>query len=178
MEKKLLVVIDMQNDFITGALGNPECAAVVPNVVKKVDACLKKGQDVVYTADTHDKNYLRTQEGRKLPVEHCIKPSEGWQLIPQLQDKKLLRGFEKNTFGSTELAEWIQEMQYTQVELIGVCTDICVISNAMVIKAFNPEAEISVDAACCAGVTAASHENALAAMKACQIRIEGEQNGN
>lgn len=169
MGKKLLVVIDMQNDFITGVLGNDECRAVVSNVVKKVEAT---DADIVYTLDTHNDNYLQTQEGKKLPVPHCIRGTEGWQLIPELKNIKAVRGFEKNVFGSIELAEWIKENGYTDVELIGVCTDICVISNAMTIRAVNPETQISVDAACCAGVTPQSHKTALDAMRACQVNIE------
>lgn len=167
-KEELLVVVDMQNDFITGALGNDECREIVPNVVKKIKGF--KG-DVVYTLDTHDENYLETQEGKLLPVKHCIKPSEGWHLIPELQRTKMLRGFEKNTFGSTELAQWIKSMGYSKVTLIGVCTDICVISNAMVIKAFNPELKITVDSSCCAGVSPKSHLNALQAMEMCHINI-------
>lgn len=128
--------------------------------------------DIVYTLDTHYDNYADTQEGKKLPVKHCIKNTEGWELIPELKDMPALKGFEKNTFGSVELAEWIKEKGYTEVELTGVCTDICVISNAMTIKAVNPEVEISVDAKCCAGVTPESHRTALNAMKACQISVE------
>lgn len=128
--------------------------------------------DIVYTLDTHYDNYADTQEGKKLPVKHCIKNTEGWELIPELKDIPALKGFEKNTFGSVELAEWIKEKGYTEVELTGVCTDICVISNAMTIKAVNPEVEISVDAKCCAGVTPESHRTALNAMKACQISVE------
>lgn len=169
MGKKLLVVIDMQNDFITGVLGNDECRAVVSNVVKKVE---DTDADIVYTLDTHNDNYLETQEGKKLPVPHCIRGTEGWQLIPELKNIKAIRGFEKNVFGSIELAEWIKENGYTDVELIGVCTDICVISNAMTIRAVNPETQISVDAACCAGVTPQSHKTALDAMRACQVNIE------
>lgn len=169
MGKKLLVVIDMQNDFITGVLGNDECRAVVSNVVKKVEAT---DADIVYTLDIHNDNYLQTQEGKKLPVPHCIRGTEGWQLIPELKNIKAVRGFEKNVFGSIELAEWIKENGYTDVELIGVCTDICVISNAMTIRAVNPETQISVDAACCAGVTPQSHKTALDAMRACQVNIE------
>ncbi len=168
VNKKLLVVIDMQQDFITGVLGNDECRAIVPAVVEKIK---NSNVDTVYTLDTHDTNYLQTQEGKNLPVEHCIKPGKGWNLIPELQNIKMLKGFEKTTFGSIDLAEWIKDMGYTQVELIGVCTDICVISNAMTIKAVNPEVEIYVDADCCAGVTPESHETALKAMKACQIHV-------
>ena len=141
----------------------------MPNVVEKVR---NTDADIVYTLDTHYDNYADTQEGKKLPVKHCIKNTEGWELIPELKDIPALRGFEKNTFGSVELAEWIKEKGYTEVELTGVCTDICVISNAMTIKAVNPEVEISVDAKCCAGVTPESHRTALNAMKACQISVE------
>lgn len=141
----------------------------MPNVVEKVR---NTDADIVYTQDTHYDNYADTQEGKKLPVKHCIKNTEGWELIPELKDIPALKGFEKNTFGSVELAEWIKEKGYTEVELTGVCTDICVISNAMTIKAVNPEVEISVDAKCCAGVTPESHRTALNAMKACQISVE------
>lgn len=141
----------------------------MPNVVEKVR---NTDADIVYTQDTHYDNYADTQEGKKLPVKHCIKNTEGWELIPELKDMPALKGFEKNTFGSVELAEWIKEKGYTEVELTGVCTDICVISNAMTIKAVNPEVEISVDAKCCAGVTPESHRTALNAMKACQISVE------
>ena len=140
----------------------------MPNVVEKVR---NTDADIVYTQDTHYDNYADTQEGKKLPVKHCIKNTEGWELIPELKDMPALKGFEKNTFGSVELAEWIKEKGYTEVELTGVCTDICVISNAMTIKAVNPEVEISVDAKCCAGVTPESHRTALNAMKACQISV-------
>lgn len=139
------------------------------NVVEKVR---NTDADIVYTLDTHYDNYADTQEGKKLPVKHCIKNTEGWELIPELKDIPALKGFEKNTFGSVELAEWIKEKGYAEVELTGVCTDICVISNAMTIKAVNPEVEISVDAKCCAGVTPESHRTALNAMKACQISVE------
>ena len=159
----ILIIVDMQNDFITGVLGNTQCRAVVSNVVKKVN---HTDADIVYTLDTHGEDYLDTQEGKKLPVKHCIKGTLGWKLIPELEHIQEKTHFEKNTFGSTGLAEWIREQGYTEVELIGV------ISNAMTIKAFNPEVEISVAAGCCAGVTPQSHKTALEAMKGCQIRIE------
>ena len=127
--------------------------------------------DIVYTLDTHTEDYMNTQEGRNLPVKHCIKPDNGWKLIPELEGIKAVRSFEKPTFGSIELAEWIKENGYTEVELIGVCTDICVISNALLLKAYMPEVHICVDASCCAGVTVQSHQNALEAMKMCQIEI-------
>lgn len=171
--KKALVVIDMQNDFITGVLGNEECRTVVPQVVKRVQEATADGIDIIFSQDTHQENYLSTQEGRKLPVPHCIQNTEGWKIIPELAETAVQKGivFTKETFGSSAIAEYIKEQHYDEVELIGVCTDICVISNAMVIKAFVPEAEIAVNESCCAGVTPQSHQTAIEAMKACQINI-------
>lgn len=171
--KKALIVIDMQNDFITGALGNDECRAVVPRVVKRVQEAVAAGEDVIFSQDTHQENYLSTQEGRKLPVPHCIQGTAGWQIIPELAGLADGKGavFTKETFGSSALAEYIKEQNYEEAELIGVCTDICVISNAMIIKAFSPELEISVRESCCAGVTPQSHRTAIKAMQACQINI-------
>ena len=171
--KKALVVVDMQNDFITGVLGNEECRAIVPDVVKRVRKAVDDNTDVIFSRDTHQENYLSTQEGKKLPVSHCIQNTDGWKIIPELAEISEEKGivFQKETFGSRLIAEYIKEHGYEEVELIGVCTDICVISNAMTIKAFVPEAEISVNAACCAGVTPQSHQTALDAMKACQIDI-------
>lgn len=166
---KILVVVDMQKDFTHGALGSNEAMAIVPKVADKI-----KGfdGDVVFTMDTHSSIYLDTQEGKKLPVPHCIKDTDGWLLDESIAP--LSRGcklFEKPTFGSLELAEFIANRDYTEIEIVGLCTDICVISNALLLKAYLPEAKISVDSACCAGVTPESHENALAAMKMCQIDV-------
>lgn len=171
--KKALVVIDMQNDFITGALGNEECREVVPKVVKRVQKAVDDKMDLIFTQDTHQENYLSTQEGRKLPVPHCIKNTDGWKLIPELEETARQKGkiFTKETFGSKSMAEYIKEYGYDEVELVGVCTDICVISNAMTIKSFAPELEIVVNESCCAGVSVQSHQIAIEAMKACQIRI-------
>lgn len=172
--KNLLLVIDMQNDFIDGALGTKEAVAIVPNVVKRIQ---EFEGDVLYTRDTHFENYLKTQEGRLLPVPHCIKGTPGWELCPEL--KALCAGqhsplLDKVTFGAKELPAYL-EAHYPEglasVELVGLCTDICVISNAMLLKAFYPELPVSVTASCCAGVTPESHENALNAMKMCQIEI-------
>ena len=176
---KLLIVVDMQNDFIDGSLGTPEAQAIVPKVCEKI-----KGWDgIVYaTMDTHNDNYLNTQEGKHLPVPHCIHGTEGWKFngdvyraLEEIEDDIIL----KPTFGSVQLADEIKMEQewngLRSVELIGLCTDICVISNALLIKAFCPEIEISVDASCCAGVTPESHKNALAAMKMCQIEIKNEE---
>lgn len=171
--KKALVIIDMQNDFIYGVLGNDECRAIVPEVVKRVQRAVDDNTDIIFTQDTHQEDYLSTQEGRKLPVSHCIRHTDGWKIIPELAEAAEQRGiiFTKETFGSRAMAEYIREHDYEEIELIGVCTDICVISNAMTIKAFAPELEISVNESCCAGVTPQSHRTAVEAMKACQINI-------
>lgn len=169
---KLLVVVDMQKDFVDGALGTPEAQAIVDSVAKKVSAEKAAGTDLIFTLDTHEANYLETAEGKHLPVEHCIRGTEGWMLIPEL--RSLAEGckiVEKPTFGSTRLAHLAASNRYDSIELIGLCTDICVISNALLLKAAVPETPISVDASCCAGVTPASHENALSAMNMCQITI-------
>lgn len=171
--KKALVVIDMQNDFITGVLGNNECRAIVPEVVKRVNKAAEDNIDIIFSQDTHQENYLSTREGKKLPIPHCIQNTHGWEIIPELAEVKEQKGivFEKETFGSRSMAGYIMEQGYDAVELIGVCTDICVISNAMTIRAFAPELEISINEACCAGVTPQSHQTAIEAMKACQINI-------
>lgn len=167
---KILAVIDMQNDFIDGALGTKEAVAIVDNVKAKVDAYLAAGDMVIYTRDTHTEDYLDTQEGKNLPIVHCVKETQGWEISERVYAAGC-EVIDKPTFGSMELAERIASMDdVEEVELIGFCTDICVISNAMVIKAKMPELPVSVDAACCAGVTPESHENALAAMKMCQIK--------
>ncbi len=169
--KKILVVVDLQNDFIDGALGTAEAVAIVPKVAEKI-----KNFDgtVLYTRDTHEENYMETQEGKNLPVPHCIRGTDGWQVRTELQQADAVV-VDKPTFGSRELAEKLVEMNAEEaiesITLIGLCTDICVISNAFVIKAFLPEMPIIVDAACCAGVTPESHERALEAMKVCQIQV-------
>lgn len=169
--KKILIVVDMQNDFIDGALGTAEAVAIVPKVAEKI-----KNFDgtVLYTRDTHEENYMETQEGKNLPVPHCIRDTEGWQIRTELQQAGA-EVVDKPTFGSRALAEKLVEMNREEaiesITLIGLCTDICVISNAFVIKAFLPETPIIVDAACCAGVTPKSHERALEAMKVCQIAV-------
>ena len=167
--KQLLVVVDMQVDFVTGALGTKDAEAIVENVVKKVEEAKAMGKTVVFTLDTHEENYMETQEGKNLPVPHCIRDTEGWELVPEL--RKLAAGcrlVEKPTFGSTVLAHLAGKDGYDEIELVGLCTDI---SNALILKAALPEAVISVDASCCAGVTKESHENALQAMKVCQIQV-------
>ena len=169
---KILVVVDMQNDFIDGALGTKEAKAIVPNVIEKI-----KGFDgiVLATRDTHKKNYLETQEGRLLPVEHCIEGTFGHEIRDEIDALLTDEPIDKPTFGSVALGEKLaamnRENKIESVTFVGLCTDICVISNALLAKAFLPEAPIFVDAKCCAGVTPESHERALSAMKACQIGI-------
>lgn len=166
--KKALIVVDMQVDFVTGALGTKEAQEIVPAVRQKIEQGIQEGQRIIFTKDTHGENYLDTQEGRKLPVEHCIRNTEGWEIITELLPyvKEVV---EKPTFGSTKLPEFVSDADC--IELIGLCTDICVISNAMVLKAYYPEKIIQIDASCCAGVTPQSHKNALEAMKMCQIEV-------
>lgn len=177
---KVLVVVDMQNDFINGSLGTPEAAAIVPGAVEKI----RSWEGLVYaTQDTHFPNYLETQEGQILPVPHCIQGTEGWRIEPSVR-AALTAGAGRNesvlyvtkaTFGSHDLAELLARRNRTEpiaeVVLIGLCTDICVISNAIILKAMFPEIPVIVDASCCAGVTPQSHRNALEAMKMCQIEI-------
>ncbi len=168
--KRLLVVVDMQKDFIDGSLGTKEAQEIVPKVIERVKSGQAAGEEVIFTLDTHGEDYLETLEGRKLAVKHCLKGTEGWQLCKELAGMDGRR-FEKGTFGSLECAAYGAEGGYDQVELIGLCTDICVISNAMLMKAAMPQTRILVRADCCAGVTPESHENALKAMEMCQIEI-------
>ena len=168
---EVLVVVDMQNDFIDGALGTKEAQSIVSNVYKKIEAYRSSGGMVVFTRDTHYCDYSYSAEGRKLPVEHCIKDTEGWQITSEIQVLENEKIINKPTFGSLELAEMLDEYNISSIELVGLCTDICVISNALILKAKFPEISIEVDSSCCAGVTPESHENALNAMKMCQIDI-------
>lgn len=169
---KVLVVVDMQKDFIDGALGTSEAVSIVENVKKKIEDYRKKGYGVVFTRDTHGADYLNTQEGRNLAVEHCIENTSGWEISKEL-DTKDSTIINKPSFGSLELPAHIKKAyeNLEEIEVIGLCTDICVISNAMILKAAFPETLVSVDASCCAGVTRESHRNSLEAMKMCQIRI-------
>lgn len=166
---KVLCVIDMQNDFIDGALGTKEAEAIVENVKAKIELYRKNGDTVIFTRDTHSEDYMNTQEGKNLPVPHCIKGSKGWEVSEKL-DTASDKIIDKPTFGSFELAEYISTLaDVDEIELIGLCTDICVISNAMILKARFTETPIKVDSSCCAGVTPESHTNALGSMKMCQI---------
>ena len=172
---KVLVVIDIQNDFIDGSLGTPEAQLIVPKVIDAV-----RGFDgkVIFTMDTHTPDYLETQEGRNLPIKHCIPGTPGWELPDALKEAGRQRHalfYRKPTFGCTALARDLVAFDHAEhideIELVGLCTDICVISNALMIKAFLPEVPISVDSSCCAGMTPASHEAALTVMRSCQIAV-------
>ena len=168
---KILVVIDMQVDFITGSLANKEGEKIVGKIKDKIDNYISNGDEVIFTQDTHPENYLNSQEGKKLPVEHCIRGTEGWRIVSQLRYNECII-FEKPTFGSLELAKYLSTLEdVEEIEFVGVCTDICVISNAMIVKAAMPEVTIKVDSSCCAGTTVENHENALKAMSMCQIDI-------
>ncbi len=173
---KALIVVDMQNDFIDGALGTPEAEAIVGNVKAKINEYRQNSDIVIFTRDTHSDNYMETQEGKKLPVPHCIEGTEGWQIRSELAPADSVV-VDKPTFGSYELVDVLRELDeerpFESIELVGLCTDICVISNAMMIKAAFLETPIKVDASCCAGVTPDSHNNALDAMGMCQIEVTG-----
>lgn len=175
MDNKYLIVVDMQNDFISGSLGTSEAIAIVPSAIEKIS---NYDGTVIFTKDTHFANYFDTQEGKNLPVKHCIKDTYGWELEEELkkfQKEKNCAVYEKTSFGSAELAQemknWNKEAPITEIEIIGLCTDICVVSNALLLKAALPEVPIFVDASCCAGVTLSKHEAALAVMSSCQIGI-------
>lgn len=164
--KKLLIVVDMQEDFISGALGSEQARAIVPAVRRLVE----EASSVVYTQDTHGADYAERQEGRKLPVPHCIRGTRGWEILPEVY-KKGSRIFEKGTFGSLPLAEYAKREGFDEITLCGVCTDICVVSCAMLLKAYLPETEIRVVADACAGVTPEKHAAALETMRSCQITV-------
>ena len=175
----VLVVVDMQKDFVDGALGTAEAVAIVPHVIGRIEAGIEKGETILFTRDTHFPNYMDTLEGKNLPVPHCVFETEGWEIIPELQ--KFAEGREiinKPTFGSPMLGNALRDLnekeEIKKITFIGLCTDICVISNALMAKGYLWEAEVAVDAKCCAGVTPESHKTALAAMKPCQITIENE----
>lgn len=172
--RKILLVIDMQNDFIDGALGTPEAEAIVDRVAEEIRNY--PASNVIATRDTHTADYLNSQEGRNLPVPHCIKGTPGWELHPKIAAALgTAEVIDKPTFGSRELAERLSQMSLEDeldITLVGLCTDICVVSNALLIKAFLPESPVRVIAACCAGVTPESHQAALDTMKMCQIQIQ------
>ncbi len=169
---KYLIVVDVQKDFVDGALGTTEAQAMIPNLLEKVNSF---DGTILFTQDTHTTDYLNTQEGRNLPVPHCMKGTDGWKLIPELEtiakDREAVI-YEKPCFGSTQLASDLASAGNVEsVELVGLCTDICVVSNALLIKAALPEVPVSVDARCCAGVTPEKHDAALLTMESCQISV-------
>lgn len=167
--KRTLIVVDMQNDFIDGSLGTKEARAIVENVKAKIRSYRERGDEIIFTRDTHTRDYLNTNEGRNLPVEHCIQGTEGWKIADGLEVPEAIY-IDKPTFG------WLKWRDYDlqEVELVGLCTDICVVSNALIIKAAFPEINVTVDAGCCAGVTPKTHKAALETMKMCQVRVTGE----
>ena len=174
---KILVIVDMQHDFIDGSLGSSDAQSILPAVASKIRQRVSDGWEVLITLDTHGKDYLTTQEGQKLPVPHCIKGSCGWELHPLVEEALKgvpFRTFEKPTFGSETLTAYLKETQPEAVEFIGLCTDICVVSNAIAAKMVLLDAQISVDANCCAGTSPTSHQAALATMASCQISITQE----
>lgn len=166
--KKTLIVVDMQKDFIDGSLGTGEAQAILPLVKKKIEEYQKRKDEIIFTRDTHQPDYLQTNEGRNLPVEHCIYGTDGWKIYEGLEVPGCSY-IDKPTFG------WLhwEDREFEEVELVGLCTDICVVSNALILKAAFPEIEITVDAKCCAGVTPESHKAALETMKMCQVKVVG-----
>lgn len=164
--KKTLIVVDMQNDFIDGSLGSKEAVAIVENVKKKISEYAAAGNEIIFTRDTHQADYLSTNEGKHLPVEHCIEGTHGWEIADGLEVPGAIY-VDKPNFGYPDWAKYNLE----EVELVGLCTDICVVSNALIIKAVYPEIKVSVASDCCAGVTPESHLAALTTMKMCQVEV-------
>lgn len=167
--KRLLIVVDMQNDFVFGCLGTPEARAILPAVKARIASAKADGTEVVFTRDTHEENYLQTQEGKRLPVPHCIRGTDGWQIVNDLHAGEKV--FDKPVFGSEELAKYVRSGNYDEVSLIGVCTDICVLSNAVLIKTACPETLVRVYADCCAGVTPQTHAAAITTLSSIQVEI-------
>lgn len=166
--KRTLIVVDMQNDFIDGALGTKEAVEIVDRVKQKIAQYQANGDEIIFTRDTHQSDYLDTNEGKYLPVEHCIEGTKGWDIREGLEVPGAIY-VNKTTFGCLDWKEYKLE----EVELVGLCTDICVVSNALIIKAVYPEVKVTVDASCCAGVTKESHQAALMTMKMCQVEVIG-----
>ena len=173
--KRILIVVDMKKDFLDGALGTAEAQDIAPAVVAKIT---NFDGDIYATLDTHSADYMNTNEGKNLPVVHCIEGTDGWELDENIKSALTKRGYtpvKKPTFGSVVLPKMIKDkydVNNIEIELIGVCTDICVVSNALILKANFPEINISVDSMCCAGVTPELHNSALNTMKSCQIVIK------
>lgn len=167
---KALIVIDMQNDFIDGALGTKEAVAIVPRVKQKIEEYQKRGDRIIFTRDTHEFGYLETHEGKNLPIPHCIKGTNGWEIVDGLYNPGYLY-VNKYTFG---WPHWYTMLSDPEIEIVGLCTDICVISNALILRSLYPESDITVDASCCAGTTPENHRAALSVMKSCQINVINE----
>lgn len=170
---KALIVVDMQNDFVDGSLGTKEAVEMLPRLIEKLERVTAEGKtDIIFTQDTHGENYLDTQEGKLLPIVHCVKKTRGWEIVPELEEfvEKAREVIEKKSFGSTRLPSLLKP--YEEVEFVGLCTDICVISNALLVKAFYPEQTVSIDASCCAGSSSENHQKALEVMKNCQCIIK------
>ena len=168
--KRTLIVIDMQNDFVTGSLANPTAQAIIPNIKEKIAKYEKNGDEIIFTRDTHTSNYLETLEGKHLPVSHCIGGTWGWLVVDELNHPEY-QHINKTTFG---YPHWAYEGEFEEIELVGTCTSICVVSNALILKAQFPNVNITVDASCCACITPESHKAALTTMKMCQINVIGE----
>jgi len=168
--KDVLIVVDMQNDFISGSLGGADAVSILPTVKAKISEARSAGTEIVFTRDTHGADYFSTQEGRMLPVGHCVKDSDGWQIAEGLY-REGDKVFDKPTFGSVALAEYLRDEGFERIGFIGVCTDICVVSNALLAKAYCPEAEIFVDPKCCAGTSESAHNAAISTMRSCQIQV-------
>lgn len=168
---KILIVVDMQNDFVTGALANPVAKAIVPKIAKKIEKYKRKKDRIIFTRDTHNSDYLDTPEGEALPIPHCINGTWGWLVVDELSHPEC-KHINKPTFG---YRYWEYDIydgnDLTEIELVGTCTDICVISNALILKAVCPNIKISVDSSCCAGLTPEKHAAALEVMKSCQINV-------
>lgn len=167
---KLLIVIDMQNDFVTGCLGTPEARAIVPKVKKKIE---EWDGELLFTRDTHNEDYLNTPEGKKLPIPHCIENTDGWKIVDGLEQPNC-RYIDKNTFGWRRWREFCN--QFEEIHIVGLVSNICVVTNALILKTIYPFAEIIVDASCCAGTTPQAHRAAMEVMKSCQITVIGEEN--
>ena len=168
--KKYLIVVDVQKDFVDGALGTKEAVSIIPRVKEKIKEYKQNGDEIIFTRDTHTQDYLNTHEGKLLPVVHCVKDTDGWQIYEEL-DTENAKIINKPSFGYLDWASYIENCENLEIELIGLCTDICVVSNALILKALFPEAEVSVDSSACAGVSPETHNSALETMKMCQVVI-------
>lgn len=169
---RCLIVVDMQNDFIDGSLGTSEAQAIIPNVKKKIEEYITRGDEIIFTRDTHYFDYLKTNEGKHLPIKHCTLHTHGWEIHPKIDNKHYLH-LDKEAFGYIHWGDWVSH-HTKEFEVVGLCTDICVISNVLILKAAFLEAEVTVDASCCAGTSPEKHKAALEVMKSCQINVINE----